>query len=78
MRVREVLKELFSIDPQPVSRETKAFDILGWDSVGYLSLCGALEDAFGIQLNASELAEMDSVRSIVAVVERKKGLSAGV
>jgi acyl carrier protein len=75
-KVKEVLKELFGINPHSVSLETKAFDIPGWDSVGHLSLCGALEEAFDIRFNASELADMDSVRAIVDVVDRKKGLSA--
>ena len=75
-KVQEVLKELFGINPHSVSLETKAFDIPGWDSVGHLSLCGALEDAFGIQFNASELADMDSVRAIVTVIDGKKGLAA--
>jgi acyl carrier protein len=75
-KVQEVLKELFGINPHSVSLETKAFDIPGWDSVGHLSLCGALEEAFDIRFNASELADMDSVRAIVTVIDRKKGLAA--
>jgi acyl carrier protein len=71
--VQEVLKLLFGIGPQSVSLETKAFDKPGWDSVGHLSVCGALEETLEIQFNTSELAEMDSVRSIISVVERKKG-----
>jgi acyl carrier protein len=75
-KVQVVLKELFGINPHSVSLETKAFDIPGWDSVGHLSLCGALEEAFDIRFNASELADMDSVRTIVTVIDSKKGLSA--
>lgn len=74
-KVQEVLKELFAINPHSVSLETKAFDIPGWDSVGHLSLCGALEEAFDIRFNASELADMDSVRAIVTVIDGKKGLT---
>jgi acyl carrier protein len=77
-KVQEVLKELFGIAPHSVSLETKAFDIPGWDSVGHLSLCGALEEAFGITFNAGELADMNSVREIVSVIDNKKGLSAEV
>ena len=77
-KVREVLSEVFGPETRSISLETKSFDIPGWDSVGHLSLCGALEDAFGIQFDASELAEMNSVRSIISAVERRKGLSAEV
>jgi acyl carrier protein len=74
-KVQEVLKELFGIDPSSISLETKAFDIPGWDSVGHLSLCGALEEAFEAVFDASEMAEMDNLRAIVAVIEEKKGLA---
>ena len=70
-KVQEVFKQLFGVKPQSVSLETKAFDIPGWDSVGHLSLCGALEEAFEVVFNASEMAEMDNVRAIVAIIERK-------
>jgi acyl carrier protein len=72
IKLQEVLKELFGINTQSVSLETKAFDIPGWDSVGHLSLCGALEDAFDIRFDAGELADMNDVRSIISAIERKK------
>jgi acyl carrier protein len=71
IRVREVLKEVFGVNPQSVSLETKAFDIAGWDSVGHLSLCGALEEAFGMRFDATELADMTDVGKIVAIIETK-------
>jgi acyl carrier protein len=75
-KVREIFNELFDVDPQSVSLETKAVDITGWDSVGHLSLCGALEDAFDVRFDVGELAEMNSVRTIVSIIDTKKGLPA--
>ena len=72
VRVQEVIKEVFGVNPQSVSMETKAFDIAGWDSVGHLSLCGALEEAFGIRFDAIELADMTSVRAIVTIIGTKE------
>jgi acyl carrier protein len=77
VKVRAVLKELVGVDPQSISLETKAFDVPGWDSVGHLSLCGALEEAFGIQFDASDLAPIDSVSTIVSAINTKKRLPAG-
>ena len=73
-RTREVFKELFGVDPQSISLQTKAFEVPGWDSVGHLSLCGALEDAFGVQFDARDLAAIDSVSTIVSMIETKKRL----
>jgi acyl carrier protein len=72
LKVQEVLKEVFGVNPQSVTMDTKAFDIAGWDSVGHLSLCGALEEAFGIRFDATELADLNSVRSVIAIIEAKK------
>ena len=72
IRVREVLKEVFGVNPKCVSMETTAFDIAGWDSVGHLSLCGALEEAFGMRFDATELADMTSVRAIVTTINTKE------
>lgn len=73
-KVRGILGDLFGVDPAAVSLETKASDIPEWDSVGHLSLCGALEEVFEIRFNVSDFAEMNSVRAIVAIIEAKKTL----
>ena len=71
-KVKEVLRGVFDVDPHLVSLETEATDIPAWDSVGHLSLCGALDDAFELQLAVNEMAQMVSVRKIVSIVEEKK------
>jgi acyl carrier protein len=74
-KVQEVFKELFDVDLQSVSLDTKGFDIPAWDSVGHLSLCGALEEAFEVVFDSTELAEMNNVRAIVSIIYAKKGLA---
>jgi acyl carrier protein len=74
--VQKILNELFNVDPHSGSLETKASDIPEWDSVGHLSLCGTLEEAFGMVFDGSEMAQINSVRAVVAVIERKKELIA--
>lgn len=73
-KVQEIFGELFDVHPEVVLLQTKAADVPGWDSVGHLSLCGVLEETFEIRLDTSEFAEMNDVRSIVSVIESKKGL----
>jgi acyl carrier protein len=70
--VQEIFGLLFGVDPRSVSLETIATDIPEWDSVGHLSLCGALEEAFEIRFTVNEMAEMNSVRAIVSIIEAKK------
>ena len=71
-KVIEIIDAVFNVKPGSVSLETEATDIPGWDSVGLLSLCGALDDAFELQLAVNEMAQMVSVRKIVSIIEKKK------
>jgi acyl carrier protein len=71
-KVKEVLKGLFDVNAQSISLETKATDIPAWDSVGHLSLCGALDETFELRLAVDEMADIDSVRAIVSIIEEKK------
>jgi len=77
-KVREILKEVFGLDPRLVSMETEATDISGWDSVGHLPLCGVLEETFKIHFDANDLAEMNSIKSIITIIEAKKDMHAEV
>jgi acyl carrier protein len=77
-KVRETFEALFDVDPHSVSLETQSSDIPGWDSVGHLSLCGALEEAFEVRFDVSDFAEMNSVRTIIAVIDARRGVAAGV
>jgi acyl carrier protein len=74
--VRDILKDLFDLDPHLVSMETTADDVPRWDSLGHFSLGARLEEVFGIGLGVDDLSEMNSVREIVRTVEAKKGIPA--
>jgi acyl carrier protein len=75
-KLQEIFEELFDVDPQSVSVETKASDIPEWDSVGHLSLCGVLEEVFEIRFGVGDFAEIDSVSAIISLIEAKKALLA--
>jgi acyl carrier protein len=75
-KLQEIFEELFDVDPQSVSVETKASDIPEWDSVGHLSLCGVLEEVFEIRFDVGDFAEIDSVSAIISLIEAKKALLA--
>lgn len=71
VKVQEVFKTAFSVDPQSVTMETKADDVSGWDSVGHLSLAATLEEAFGVSLDVDDVMEMENVREIVRIISTK-------
>jgi acyl carrier protein len=69
--VREAFRSTFDINPLLVSMDTTYSDISAWDSTGHLSLAATLEEVFGINLDADELMEMESVREIVRIITPK-------
>jgi acyl carrier protein len=71
IKVQQVFKTSFKVDPQKVTLDTVASDIPGWDSVGHLSLASDLEDAFDIILEVDDLMAMENVRDVVRVIEKK-------
>lgn len=66
-RVRDVMSAVFGIDGSAIRADDSPQTIGEWDSVRHLQLMLALEEAFGIQFDASELATLGSV----AVIEER-------
>jgi acyl carrier protein len=71
VKVQEAFKSAFGIDPQMVTINTKPGDIPAWDSMGHMELAVNLEKVFGLSFDVDDMMEMEDVKKIVAVVQRK-------
>jgi len=69
-RVRGVMSAVFGVDESAIQAEASADTLPQWDSVTHLQLMLALEDAFGVQFAADEMA---SLRSLLDI-ERRLGV----
>lgn len=67
--LQEVFKEVFSFDGA-ISEGTQRGDVPGWDSVMHVSLVEALESKFSIKISMDEMIEMESVESVLNVLNR--------
>ena len=63
-RVRDVMSAVFGIDAAAIGADASPATIAEWDSVRHLQLMLALEEAFGIQFDASELASLGSMQAL--------------
>jgi acyl carrier protein len=70
-RVARVFAEVFACEPGALSMETVPEDVPTWDSLGHMSLVGALEDEFGIRFEVDEIMEMVSVGRIIEIIEAR-------
>ncbi|HYO14537.1 MAG TPA: acyl carrier protein [Thermoanaerobaculia bacterium] len=68
-RIREVLAEVFEIDPAAIGEGFHRDDAPAWDSLNHLRMVSALEEAFGIKFTMKEVGEMehyDTIRRLVS------------
>lgn len=72
-KVQGAFRAAFDVDPQSITLETKPGDIPAWDSMGHVALVSSLEQAFGVTFDVDEVMEMENVRQIVMILERKIG-----
>lgn len=51
-----------------INEQSSSQDIVGWDSLSYLSLVIELQREFDVEFSDEQLIEMTSVKSIMAVL----------
>jgi len=66
----EQLIEIFEIDE--VSQDIILRDLELWDSLSVISLLAVLDESYGINIEATELAEVLTVADLFAFVEERR------
>ena len=68
-KVLEIMREVF--DQQEVNTDVSQKNCDRWDSLRHLSLASELEEAFDIELEPEEIAEMTDFSKVVEMVKTK-------
>lgn len=68
-KVLEIMREVF--DLEEVSTDASQKNCERWDSLHHLSLASELEEAFDIELEPEEIAEMTNFSRVIAMLESK-------
>jgi acyl carrier protein len=71
-KVNAVFRNVFDDDSLVITPQTTAADIDGWDSVMHVSLTLSIEKAFGIRFTSTQIASMNNVGDMVAIIEAKQ------
>jgi acyl carrier protein len=66
--LRELMADVFGIDPSEIDDEASIDTIEAWDSHKHLNLVLALEERFGVSLTEQETVEILNVELIRAVL----------
>jgi len=73
MNVQEALNWLAQIFEEPAGRlkeDTRRDQIVGWDSLGTLSLIAGLDERFDLHLPEAELEGLQSVSDVIDILRR--------
>ena len=70
-RLRELLLDVFLLDPGEFRFDLKRTEIESWDSLGMVSLALGIEETFGHHLSPAEVTGLAGVEDIIAVLSRR-------
>ena len=68
-KVLDIMRETFELEE--VSTDISQKNCGSWDSLHHLMLASELEDAFDIELEPEEIAEMTDFSRVIAMLESK-------
>lgn len=70
-KIRDIVSEQFSLDPERVTEETDFLEELGADSLDVVELAVSVEDEFGIpEIGEEDILKIHTVGDLVAYVRR--------
>ena len=70
-RVVTVIRQTFDEPVVPITRETTADDVPGWDSVSNIELLVTLELEFGVRFYTGQIAGLKNVGELVDAIEAR-------
>ena len=68
-KVLEIMREVFGVEDVTIDASQKNCE--QWDSLRHLALASELEDAFNLELEPEEIAEMTDFSRVIAMLESK-------
>jgi acyl carrier protein len=66
-----VLRTQFKDEALPVTAETTASDVPGWDSLAHIRFILAVEKGFGIKFRTAEISSFDNLGDLAAMIAQK-------
>lgn len=70
-RLNKVFENVLDLDPVSLSRETRAPDVPGWDSIAHVQLMIAVEKTFGFRLRSAEMTGLKNVGDLVDFIRAR-------
>lgn len=69
--IETIFRDHFLDDGLRITEATTPADIDEWDSLAHINLLVAVEAAFAVRFSASDMAEIDSIASLLVTLDRR-------
>jgi len=69
LQVKTIFSNLFSIEPSQIHSKLSPADVDKWDSLQHLNLVVAIEEEFGISIDAEQITEMLTYELIISLIK---------
>lgn len=68
-QVRQIMAQLFDVDPDNIDEGSSRDTIEGWDSLQHLNLVLSLEEAFSVRFQPEDIARMRSFAEVLSALD---------
>lgn len=72
-RVTDIMRDVFEEDDLVATEDTSSDDVAEWDSTNHVRLMVAIEAAFDVSFETSEITAPDNVGELVDLIQAKLG-----
>ena len=69
-RIEEIVRDELDDESIALTEQTRASDVDGWDSLAHVRIVIAVETAFGLRFDTSDIGALKTVGDLAALVER--------
>lgn len=67
-----IIRDTLECGPVPISRETQAMHVRGWDSLSHTMILMQLEDGFGVRLPMERVLRLGTVGELADLIAELK------
>ena len=64
-QLKDFLANQFQVDKESITNDLSFGDLPQWDSLGHMSLMAAIENQFGVEVNADAIADLVNYKAIL-------------
>jgi len=68
----QIIRDTLQCGPVPITRETQAMHVRGWDSLSHTMILMQLEDGFGVRMPMDRVLGLSTVGDLVELIAELK------